>query len=292
MKFTDETEPDPQPLPRTRLPEGGRMMPLPPPDTDEELPPRDEEQPETETPTIPPPTLPPGTQPTQTQPTTQTPSSQTPTTQAPPSAPPPPPTPASASQMGSAPPPPPESEFLQFLPTIYREDPFVGRFLMAFEEVFLDLESSVAAIADFFTPHATPKDFLPWLAKWTALSLRADLDENQQRDFIANVIRLYRWRGSKANLQRLLKIFTGGEAVVTEDADTPHYFYVALSLPKEWREKPVEFLGRKKEIAYDLIDLEKPAHTYYKLDFIYPSMQIGVRSTIGKDTVLGVGIRE
>jgi phage tail-like protein len=189
---------------------------------------------------------------------------------------------------------PPEaaSEFLQYLPTVYREDPFVGQFLLAFEEVFLDLESSVARIADFFTPQRAPKEFLPWLAKWTALSLRADLDENQQRDFIANVIQLYRWRGSRANLQRLLKIFTGGEAVITEDADTPHYFYVALSLPKEWREKPVEFLGRKKEIAYDLIDLEKPAHTFYKLDFIYPSMQVGVRSTVGKDTVLGVGLRE
>jgi hypothetical protein len=133
---------------------------------------------------------------------------------------------------------------------------------------------------------------LPWLSKWTALSLRADLNENQQRDFIANIIQLYRWRGSKANLRRLLKIFTGGEAVITEDPETPHYFYVALSLPKEWREEPVEFLGRKKEIAYGLIDLEKPAHTYYKLDFVYPSMQIGVRSSVGKDTVLGVRLRE
>jgi phage tail-like protein len=219
--------------------------------------------------------------------TSQT-STQTPTAQTPPTQPPPAQTPAAqipaAAQV--------QSEFLQYLPTIYSEDPFAGRFLLAFEEVFLDLESTVARLANFFTPHAAPKEFLPWLAKWTAFSLRADLDENQQRDFIANVIQLYRWRGSKANLQRLLKIFTGGEAVVTEDAGTPHYFYVALSLPKEWREKPVEFLGRKKEIAYDLIDLEKPAHTYYKLDFIYPSMQVGVRSTVGKDTVLGVGIRE
>ncbi len=257
IKPTDEPESEPAPFPRTRLPEddGGIISPPPPPPDDDG---RTQEEP---------------TPPTQTTP-------------------PPPPSQPTAQQSPPPPAPGPQSEFLQYLPTVYREDPFVGRFLLAFEEVFLDLESSVARIADFFTPHRAPKEFLPWLSKWTALSLRADLDENQQRDFIANVIHLYRWRGSKANLQRLLKIFTGGEAVITEDADTPHYFYVALSLPKEWREKPVEFLGRKKEIAYDLIDLEKPAHTFYKLDFIYPSMQVGVRSTVGKDTVLGVGLRE
>ena len=195
------------------------------------------------------------------------------------------------------------NKLLPYLPAIYQEDKLLGRLLLAFEKILLGplgevgfrhkgLEEIIDALALFFDPAETRADFLDWLSGWVALSLRADLDENQQRDFLANVIQLYRWRGSRANLQRLLKIFTGGEAVITEDPDTPHYFYVALSLPKEWREKPVEFLGRKKEIAYDLIDLEKPAHTFYKLDFIYPSMQVGVRSTVGKDTVLGVGLRE
>lgn len=284
MKPIDENS-DPTPLTTKRLPkdDGGIISP-PPLDTGEERP--------AEPP--PPTTQPPQKQPPPTTTPTPQPPGQLPATQPPPQPPAkpvPPPPPPPAPQPPAAP-PEAASELLQYLPTVYHEDPFVGRFLMAFEDVFLDLESSVARIADFFTPHRAPKEFLPWLAKWTALSLRADLDENQQRDFIANVIQLYRWRGSRVNLQRLLKIFTGGEAVITEDADTPHYFYVALSLPKEWREKPVEFLGRKKEIAYDLIDLEKPAHTFYKLDFIYPSMQVGVRSTVGKDTVLGVGLRE
>ena len=38
-----------------------------------------------------------------------------------------------------------------------------------------------------------------------------------------------------------------------------------------------------------LIDLEKPAHTFYDLDLQFPTMQIGVTSTIGVDTLLGTG---
>jgi hypothetical protein len=36
-----------------------------------------------------------------------------------------------------------------------------------------------------------------------------------------------------------------------------------------------------------IIDREKPAHTYYRLEVVMPFMQIGVHSTLGKDTVVG-----
>ena len=41
------------------------------------------------------------------------------------------------------------------------------------------------------------------------------------------------------------------------------------------------------EIARALIDLEKPAHTFYELIPVFPSMQIGRHSTVGVDTLLG-----
>jgi hypothetical protein len=40
-------------------------------------------------------------------------------------------------------------------------------------------------------------------------------------------------------------------------------------------------------IARALIDLEKPAHTFYELVPIFPSMRIGWHSTVGVDTLLG-----
>ena len=72
----------------------------------------------------------------------------------------------------------------------------------------LAFERTIAGIATYFDPSRTPEDFLPWLASWTAFSLRADLGRDKQRDFIAKIISLYRRRGTKQNLVDLLKIFT------------------------------------------------------------------------------------
>ena len=222
------------------------------------------------------------------------------------------------------------SRLLEYLPAIYREDPFPGQFLLAFEKVLLGrqddvdfcyeentlvsrsegydrcyegLAETIAGLATLFDPRETKEEFLPWLAKWAAFTLRADLDIPKQRDFIARIIQLYRWRRTKKNLQDLLAVFTVGAPTITEISsaglqvgvhatigrDTyigggpPHYFHVAISLPRA----SAQTQGRQLEIARALIDLEKPAHTHYDLDPIFPSMQIGKYSTVGVDTLLG-----
>ena len=206
------------------------------------------------------------------------------------------------------------SRLLRYLPAIYHEDPFVGQFLLAFEKVLLGrdddvdfppkgLEEIIDGLAALFDPRETPEEFLSWLAGWTALSLRADLDVSKQRDFIANIVQLYRWRGTKQNLQDLLSIFTVGIPKVTEVSaaefqihehstigeDTyigggaPHFFRVTIALPRA----TTQVQERQMEIARSLIKLEKPAHTYYEPSFKFPSMKIGKYSTVGVDTLLG-----
>ncbi|MGK7884136.1 MAG: phage tail protein [Crocosphaera sp.] len=130
------------------------------------------------------------------------------------------------------------SKLLDYLPEIYGQDAFLGQFLLAFEKILLGdknditivdsegkektivgLEQKIANLPSYFDPKATPADFLPWLASWTALSLRADLDELQQRDFIANIVPRYRKRGTKENVQELLKIFIKGTPTITETSN-------------------------------------------------------------------------
>ena len=207
------------------------------------------------------------------------------------------------------------SSLLDYLPAIYRDDPFVGRFLSAFEQILIgedgpatpqrSLEATIASIAILFDPMQTPEDFLPWLADWTAFTMRADLDLDQQRWFISKIIQLYKRRGTKQNLQELLTIFTKGRPKVVEAGgeefqigvsstigeDTwlggspPHYFQVTISLAEA--KTDIQEIQRKQKITRDLIELEKPAHTFYDLYTIFPSMQIGVQSTLGVDTLLG-----
>lgn len=222
------------------------------------------------------------------------------------------------------------SRFLKHLPAIYQDDPFLGQFLQPFEAVLLGtgkadapgLEEAIATITQYFDPQQAPgspdRDFLTWLAGWTAFSLRADLKLDQQRDFIAKIIPLYQRRGTKENLQKLLTIFTLGEPTINDFSNagfqlgveghstiggqnpgtgTPdltsgsiflgggpaHFFSIKIRLRK--LEKAVR--QRQLEIARALIELEKPAHTSYDLQDDSPSMQIEISSTVGIDTLLG-----
>jgi phage tail-like protein len=190
---------------------------------------------------------------------------------------------------------------LALLPAIYREDSFLGQYLWAFERVLLTgmdgtdglgpfegLEQVIDRIPTLFDPMTTEAGFLPWLSSWMAFPLRADLDEDHQRHFLAQVISLYRQRGTSENLRTLLGIFTGGAPTITEGTadsgeDGPHAFHVVLTLNGT---STTEHL-RDIAISRALIELEKPAHTTYTLGFIFPSMKVGITSTVGVDTLIG-----
>lgn len=200
---------------------------------------------------------------------------------------------------------------IENLPAIYHEDPLLEPFLRAFEQLLVgsgaggraSLEQTIAGIATLFDPMDTPQEFLAWLAGWTAFTLRADLEPDVQRKFIANIIQRYRRRGTLENLRQLLSIFVTGDHKVTETTagefqigkhstvgvDTwigggpSHYFEVTISLPR----LDMKTIERQKKIASSLIDLEKPAHTFYTLQIDHPTIQIGFFSTVGVDTLIG-----
>jgi phage tail-like protein len=177
------------------------------------------------------------------------------------------------------------SGYLNHLPAVFREDPFAGNFLLAFEALLSGrdgvegLEQIAGRIADHFDPGKTPDDFLPWLAGWVALSLRADWDAGTKRGFIAEIVPLYRKRGTLAGLKRMLEIYlrplgdevSRDDVVIYDDFDTPpHFFQVQLKLTQA---DPV-LLRTTQEIARAIIDQEKPAHTFYALNVVIPTMRL------------------
>jgi phage tail-like protein len=193
------------------------------------------------------------------------------------------------------------SNYLDYLPAIFRQDAFLGRFLLAFEEILSDLEKQLDGIHHYYDPEQTPVEFLEWLSGWVALSLRADLNDDQRRDFIAKAVPLYRLRGTKQGLETLIQIYTALPPAIHEfnrpfqigvhstigvdtvlDGGAPHFFKVTIRLAKP---DPGE-RKRKQEVVTAIIDMEKPAHTFYVLDVVTPIFQIGEHSTIGVDTLL------
>lgn len=171
------------------------------------------------------------------------------------------------------------------------------------------LEETIDLIPVLFDPIHTPEDFLPWLAGWAALSLRADMDVDAQRRFIASIIQLYRRRGTKANLIDLLKLFTQVPPEIDEDATPSVDFKEGFSRSNSAKQPLFFFkvsllltdpdpatVQLKTEIARALIEMEKPSHTFYELVTMFPSMRIGnyeenkdtYRANLGVDTLINV----
>src|SRR6185436_4663968 len=177
-------------------------------------------------------------------------------------------------------------------------------------------EVLMAGAHRYFTPgpargdtERAPAEFLEWLSGWVALTLRDDWNQEEPRRILAEIVPSYRKRGTPDGLKQVLAAFTGvapSAVTITEfeqpfqlgvtstvGKDTvlaggpPHYFEVRVLVPG------AKDLARRRAIVRAIIDLEKPAHTYYNdrdTELIQAStvLQIGVTSTIGENTVIGV----
>jgi phage tail-like protein len=179
------------------------------------------------------------------------------------------------------------SNYLDNLPASFRADPFLGCFLLAFEAVLSGspdvdqpgLEELIEGLADRLDPATTGADFLPWLAGWVGLSLRADWPEAAQRAFIAEIVPLYQQRGTLAGLTRMLQIYlsplgdpaTVGNVQIDDSfPDPPNFFQVRLVIS----EPNLERLRTTQETARAIIDREKPAYTFYALRVTIPTMRL------------------
>ncbi|HMQ29763.1 MAG TPA: phage tail protein [Chloroflexaceae bacterium] len=202
------------------------------------------------------------------------------------------------------------SGYLAYLPALYQEldgaaGGGLGRLLLAFEQIFTGLGAEapeqtppgmaelLGGIERYLTPGPeladelrAPKDFLPWLGGWFALTLEPDWDEAERRRFIGRIVSLYRMRGTRPGLIALLRAYTNDQPVeIVEFAAVPHYFQVRMTV---YTRDPA-LLWRKQRVARQIIEREKPAHTYFTLDFTgIRTLQVG-RDTaqVGVNTFLG-----
>ena len=108
------------------------------------------------------------------------------------------------------------SRYLQYLPAIYSEDEFMGRFLKIFESILTPVEQTVGQIPLYFDPKLAPEEFLPWLAFWLDLVLDREWPVAKRRRLISYATQLYQWRGTRRGLETYIEIYTGVRPVITE----------------------------------------------------------------------------
>lgn len=194
------------------------------------------------------------------------------------------------------------STYHQYLPVILQKDVFIAQLLLSFEKILSGLsetpsqeqiitaktqnipglEEIIDNIHVYFNPQYTPKEFLPWLAGWVALSLRDDWEVEVKKAFIQQIVHLYGLRGTKAGLIEILSIYLknsgfGEKVEVFDQFDNfPNYFQVQLTL----KDRDPDKYWRQAKIAKAIIDREKPAQTFYSLKILVPTMQLTKRSHV------------
>lgn len=216
--------------------------------------------------------------------------------------------------------------YLKYLPSIYSiensdPDSFIVNYLKIFEKILTGINDStedfehrkiyslsyiLSRTSRLFNHESTPQEFVDWLASSLGLLLKQNWTLEKKRQVIGKILGLYRMRGTKRGLEEYIRIYVGEDvpihiyeftnALQISESSTignntiigegrPFYFGVHVLLPVANR----ELLLQKRSAIIEIIEREKPAHTYYSLTMEVPTLQIGKQSTIGIDTVLGGG---
>ncbi|HII02553.1 TPA: hypothetical protein HA351_13195 [Methanosarcinaceae archaeon] len=122
----------------------------------------------------------------------------------------------------------PKVSYLEYLPSVYMENPanrdFLDRFLAIFESLFFETDLEIDHLGRYLDAAGTPPEFLDWLGSWVAASQgRGDLGdrkkvpEAKQRELISRAVPLYRERGTREGLENLIILYTGKKPIIVEN---------------------------------------------------------------------------
>lgn len=151
-----------------------------------------------------------------------------------------------------------QSVYSRYLPGIYQENDFLQRFLSIFEDMWEPLERRQDHIHMYFDPRTCPAAFLPWLANWLGLTFNPHWPEARRRRLLAQAMDLYRWRGTRYGLIRIIEVCTGLTPVIIENPLEPFVFRIRITGISE--------VAVDKEFIEELICTHKPAHAGYILE--------------------------
>lgn len=122
----------------------------------------------------------------------------------------------------------PKVSYLEYLPSVYREDyinrDFLDRFLAIFESFFFEVDFTIDHLSRWFDAAGTPVEFLEWLGSWIGATQgreggagKKKVPEAKQREFISRAVSMYRDRGTRKGLENLIFFYTGKKPIIVEN---------------------------------------------------------------------------
>lgn len=106
---------------------------------------------------------------------------------------------------------------LGYLPRVFRDDDFLGRFLLIFQSILDPIEQRIDASDYYLDPTITPPDFLPRLAQWLGVTLGPDMSLPSQRELVRRAGELHRWRGTLWALREEIALRAGVRPLIVEN---------------------------------------------------------------------------
>ncbi|WP_407571462.1 FHA domain-containing protein [Deinococcus altitudinis] len=160
------------------------------------------------------------------------------------------------------------SAYLEYLPALFSESEFLGRYLMIFQSIWEPLQHRQDHLEMYFSPATAPGRMLDWFAVWLGLDIDPLWPEDRKRQWLREAMDLVRARGTRYGLIRAIELGCGVTPQVIEDPGRP--FHVTIILPDPEEDQPGQIGGpsTSREGVERLIAQHLPAHVQYETRFV------------------------
>jgi phage tail-like protein len=151
------------------------------------------------------------------------------------------------------------SNWLKYLPAIYSEDDFTGRYLLLFESIMSPITWIIDGFDLYLSPETAPGEWLQWMASWFDLLVVPELPIDRQRAILRQIGWLFLRRGTRPALERLLELYFGVKPEIIEDKKKACHFTVKIAMSE------ADFQG-SRDLVERLILSQKPAFAEFTLE--------------------------
>jgi phage tail-like protein len=153
------------------------------------------------------------------------------------------------------------SKYLEQLPIIFHDSDLFRRMLLIFENIWEQLEQRQDFLEMYFDPRTCPASFLRWLASWFDVAIDPHWPEARIRALLLELIQLYRWRGTKYGLTRMLEVCAGVGSEISVSPTSPFVLNITAWLGQQSVDHAAD-----RVLIEQLVNAHKPAHVGYLLE--------------------------
>lgn len=152
-----------------------------------------------------------------------------------------------------------KSNWMKYLPEVFDQFEFIGRYLLIFESMAAPLFWTIDNFDLFLAPEVTNPEWIQWMSSWFDLLVLPELPMDKQRRIMEQLGWLFLRRGTPSGLERFLELYFDVTPEIIEDGNC--HFTVILPLSEREDDN-----GLGREVADRLIDSQRPAFASYTLD--------------------------